>query len=70
MLRTIIRACLIFRLELRQLPLEMDQILYAWLHRPAIHLLHKSSDAVHGSGCELSTDRQQLADRIHQIYPF
>tara|TARA_B100000029_G_scaffold399556_1_gene398301 strand:+ start:244 stop:456 length:213 start_codon:yes stop_codon:yes gene_type:complete len=70
MLRTIIRACLIFRLEMRQLPLEPDQVLYAWLHRPAIHLLHESTEAVRGGGCELSTERRQLTDRIHQIYPF
>ena len=64
MMRTLIRAFLIFRLELRQLPLELDQIIYAWVHRPAIHLLHQAGDSAR------SFRRGELSRRLDQVYPF
>ena len=63
MLRNILRAFLIFRLELRQLPLDLDQIVYAWVHRPAIHLLHQVRKGV-------KSRRTGLAQRLDEVYPF
>ena len=64
MLRNILRVFLIFRLELRQLPLDVDQIVYAWVHRPAIHLLHQVRESTK------SIRRTDLARRLDEVYPF
>ena len=64
MLRNLIRAFLIFRLELRQLPLDLDQIVYAWVHRPAIHLLHDVTESAR------RLRRTALARKLDEVYPF
>ena len=64
MLRNFVRAFLIFRLELRQLPLDVDQVIYAWVHRPAIHLLHQATEAAR------CVRPSRLTRRLDEVYPF
>ena len=63
MLKNLVRAVLICRLELQQVPLSLDAVLLAWLSRPVIEVLLEERGG---------RDRQEerLRRRLNQVYPF
>ncbi len=63
MFKNIIRAFLICRLELRQLPLDLDLVFASWLRRPAIQILLEEED-------EQNHDREHLLHKLDEVYPF
>ena len=63
MLKNLVRAFLICRLELQRVPLSLDAVLLAWLSRPVIEVLLEERG---------SRDREEerLRRRLDQVYPF
>ena len=60
MLKNLIGAFLVCRLELRQLSLDIDLVLMEWRHRPTIQILLQE-------GRESS---RRLRRRLDEVYPF
>ena len=68
MLKNLIRAFLICRLELRQPSLDLDLFFPSWLHRPAIHiLLEEEEEGEEGEG---EKQREHLLLKLDEVYPF
>ncbi|MFH1571962.1 MAG: hypothetical protein ABIL09_28490 [Gemmatimonadota bacterium] len=63
MVRTLLRAFVVLRLESRDLYLDPALILLAWLRRPAIEL---PLEACRGAALRAF----RLARRLDQVYPF
>ncbi len=62
MLKRIIGALLVFRLELRQLPLDPELVLALWRQRPVIEIVVQRSAAAAPSS--------HLTRRLDEVYPF
>lgn len=58
-LRTLVSAFLVIRLECRKLPLTWEDVLVAWFHRPTIEIVLRER-------CH----RERLIERIDAVYPF
>ncbi len=56
-------AFLVFRLELRQLPLDLELVLSLWRGRPAIEIVIERRD-------EAPTEGERLRHRLDEVYPF
>lgn len=67
MLKTLLRAAVVWRLESRELYLDPGLALVAWLRRPAIHL---SLDAIRQSRDAATRRAQALLRRLDEVYPF
>ena len=63
MLKSLIGTLLIFRLELRQLPLDPQWILTLWRQSPAIEIVLEQ-------GSEHRQQRRQLLQKLDEVYPF
>jgi hypothetical protein len=63
MLKNIIRAFLICRLELRQPSIDLNLALSSWLHRPAIQILLEEEE-------EQDQQREHLLHKLDEVYPF
>ncbi|HJP31405.1 MAG: hypothetical protein QF689_13740 [Candidatus Latescibacteria bacterium] len=62
--RRILRAALVFRLELRPPdPLDAGLILLSWLHRPVIEMPLQACRAVEGRA-------ERLRQRLDEVFPF
>lgn len=59
MFRTLVSAFLVFRLECRKLTVTWEDILAAWIHRPAIEIVLQDRRC-----------RERLVERIDEVYPF
>ena len=64
MIKNLIRAFLICRLELRQPSLDLELFFLSWLHRPAIHILIEEKEE------EEEKQREQLLLKLDEVYPF
>lgn len=63
MLKSIVSAFLVFRLELRSpSPLDGATILLEWLHRPVIEILFQQRES--------EEDIPPLTRRLNEVYPF
>lgn len=58
-IRAMVSAFLVMRLECRKLTLTWEDILTAWIHRPVVEVVLKDR---HG--------RERLIERIDEVYPF
>jgi hypothetical protein len=54
-----VSAFLVFRLECRKLTVTWEDILTAWVHRPAVEIVLKDRPG-----------RERLMARIDEVYPF
>tara|TARA_Y100000588_G_scaffold389775_1_gene493438 strand:+ start:1048 stop:1239 length:192 start_codon:yes stop_codon:yes gene_type:complete len=63
MLKSLIGTLLIFRLELRQLPLDPQWMLTLWRQSPAIEIVLEQ-------GSEHRQQRRQLLQKLDEVYPF
>lgn len=63
MLKNLVRAFLICRLELQQVPFSLDAVLLAWLRRPVIEVLFERRESQ-------DREQQRLRRRLDQVYPF
>ena len=63
MLRSLVSAFLVCRLELRQLPVDLDLLLSLWRHRPAIEIVLRATE-------HADAGRQRLLRRLDEVYPF
>ena len=68
MLKNLIRAFLIFRLELRQPSLDLELFFLSWLHRPAIHILLEEKEEEEEE--EEEKQREHLLLKLNEVYPF
>ncbi len=64
MFKSLISASLVFRLHLREPPLDWGSVLLAWLHRPVIEIMLPVEEA--HSDC----DTRCLVDNLNSVYPF
>ncbi len=64
MLKNLIRAFLIFRLELRHPSLDLELFFPSWLHRPAIHIILEEKKE------EKEKQREHLLLKLDEVYPF
>ena len=63
MLKSVVGAFLVFRLELRTpSPLDAGLVLFEWLRRPVIEILMRESGSV--------THQQALHRKLDEVYPF
>jgi hypothetical protein len=63
MLKNLISAFLVFRLECRQLAVDLDLVLALWRQRPTIEIVL--------SACQRSAARKSaLRRRLDEVYPF
>jgi hypothetical protein len=63
MLKNLIRAFLICRLELRQPSLDLDLAFLSWLYRPAIQILLEEKE-------DRGQQREHLLLKLDEVYPF
>lgn len=63
MLRNLIGAFLVFRLEAGQLPVDLQLALQLWRQRPAIEI-------VLGQRHDRAAARSRLRRRLDEVYPF
>jgi len=63
MLKNLISAFLVFRLELRQLPVDLDLVLALWRQRPVIEIVlgQRETRAERGA---------VLCRKLDEVYPF
>ena len=62
MLKNLIGAFIIFRLELRQLPIDPGLVVALWRHRTAIAVVID-----HGAECR---QQSRLVQQLNEVYPF
>ena len=62
MLKNLIGAFIIFRLEMRQLPIDPGLVVALWRHRTAIAVVID-----HGAGCR---QQPRLIKQLNEVYPF
>jgi hypothetical protein len=62
-LNRLIGAFLVLRLELRQLPLDLESALSLWHRRTVIEIVLERRDGVSAEG-------DRLRRRLHEVYPF
>ena len=63
MLKNLISAFLVFRLELRQLPIDASLVLLRWRQHSVIEIvLHRRE--------ERREERERLLHRLEEVYPF
>ncbi len=67
MLKTLLRAAVVLRLESRELYLDPGLILLSWLRRPAIHMPLEAMRRVRAAAGEHTAT---LVRRLDEIYPF
>jgi len=63
MLKSLITTLLVFRLELRQLPLDPQWMLVLWRQSPAIEIVLEQYS-------ERRQHRQQLLEKLDEVFPF
>ena len=63
MVKRIIGAILVFRLEMRQFPLDLEQVWHLWRQRPAIEI-------VVATRARISEQRALWRQRLNEVYPF
>ena len=59
MIRAMVSAFLVIRLECRRLPITLEDILTAWIHRPGIEVVAQERGR-----------RERLVERLDEVYPF
>jgi hypothetical protein len=62
MLRRLVGAVLVFRLELGQLPVDPQLIVALWRQRPAVEIVVRRHDD--------AAERRRLQRRLDEVYPF
>ena len=65
MFKSLIGAALVFRLRLREPPVDWGSVLLAWLHRPVIEIM-LPAEAQSAS----TDDTRGLVDNLNSVYPF
>jgi len=63
MLKSLFSAFLVFRLELHQIPVNLEAVLMAWLRRPVIEIVLPTQGAQ-------QKNRQRLHRKLDEVYPF
>ena len=61
MVKSLIGTILVLRLQLRQLPLDVETVFGAWRNRPAIEIVLQRENPSRG---------KHLQQRLDQVYPF
>ncbi len=67
MLRTLLRAAVVLRLESRELYADPGLILLNWLRRPAIHM---PLEAIRRARAAAGDRATALVRRLDEVYPF
>lgn len=67
MLKTLLRAAIVLRLESRDLYLDPGLILLSWLRRPAIHM---PLEALQRARRAATRRAEVLIRRLDEVYPF
>ena len=67
MLKTLLRAAVVLRLESRELHLDPGLILLNWLRRPAIHM---PLEAIRQARAAAGERAAALIRRLDEVYPF
>ena len=67
MLKTLLRAVVVLRLESRELYLDPGFILLSWLRRPAIHMPLEALERARRLGRQRAA---ALIRRLDEVYPF
>ena len=62
MLKSLIKAALVVRLEMRELPLDWSAVFLAWLQRPAIEITLPDRGR--------REIRRTLVENLNALYPF
>ena len=62
MLRGLIKAALVFRLEMRELPIDWGAVFFSWLRRPAIEITLPDRGRQEA--------RRALVESLDTLYPF
>lgn len=65
MFKSLISAALVFRLHLREPPVDWSSVLFAWLHRPVIEIMLPAQ--VQSARTD---DTRGLVDNLNTVYPF
>ena len=63
MLKNVIRAFLVFRLELQDLPIDLNGVLALWRHRPGVEILLTER-------AKRREKRELLLEKLNEVYPF
>ena len=65
MFKSLISAALVFRLHLREPPVDWGSVLLAWVHRPVIEIM------LPAQAQSASKDvTRRLVDNLDSVYPF